>query len=64
MGVKTYKRELAVAMLLVLYGFGLGAASGSPQSLEVLRILSVPTFLAVGGAFGIHAFAQQLRSPQ
>lgn len=63
MGVKTYKRELAVAMLVALYGFGLAAAAGSQQALEVLRILSVPTFLAVGGAFGIHAFAKQLRAP-
>ena len=63
MDVKTYKRELAGGMLLALYGFGLWAAAGNQASLEVLRILSVPTFLAVGGAFGIHAFAKQMKGP-
>ena len=63
MGVKTYKRELAVFMLLALYGFGIAAAAGGEQALEVLRILSVPTFLAVGGAFGLHAYAKQLKGP-
>jgi len=63
MDVKTYKRELAVAMLAVLYGFGLWAAAGGEQALEVVKILSVPTFLAAGGAFGLDALAKQLRQP-
>jgi len=63
MDVKTYKREVAGAMLVVLYGFGLAAAAGNAQALEVVRILSIPTFLAVSGAFGLHAIARQMRQP-
>jgi len=61
MTLKTYKRELATAMLGVLYAFGVAAAVGSQQALEVVRILAVPTFLAVSGAFGLDAVAKQIR---
>jgi len=63
MDVKTYKREVAVGMLGVLYGFGLAAAAGNAGALEVVRILAVPSFLAISGAFGLHAIATQLRQP-
>lgn len=61
--VKTYKREVSVAMLVVLYGFCVAAAAGNGQALEVVKILSVPSFLAVSAAFGLHAVAKQLRQP-
>jgi len=63
MGLKTYKREVAVGMLGVLYAFGVAAAAGNAQALEVVRILSVPSFLAISGAFGLDAVAKQLRQP-
>jgi len=63
MGVKTYKRELATAMLLALYAFGAAAAGGNAAALEVVKILSVPTFLAVSGAFGFDAWVKQTRQP-
>jgi len=60
---KTYKREVAVGMLLALYAFGVAAAAGNVPALEVVKILSAPTFLAVAGAFGFHAIAKQWRQP-
>ena len=62
MGVKTYKREVAVVMLTTFYGFCVIAALGDAQALDVARILSVPTHLAVGGAFGLDAYARQVRA--
>ena len=60
---KSYKREVAAVMLAVLYVFGSFAAMGWGQSLDVVKILSVPTFLAVGGAFGLHSLATQMKDP-
>ena len=57
--MKTYKREVALAAMICLYGFCCMAALGHEQALEVVKILVVPTFLAVGGAFGLDAVAKQ-----
>ena len=59
---KTYKREVAGVMLAVLWFFCV-LAVWYPQALDVVRILSVPTFLAAGGAFGLDALAKQLKDP-
>lgn len=63
MGVKTYKREVASGMLAVFYSFCVVAAAGHGQALEVVRVISVPTFLAVAGAFGFDALVKQWRQP-
>lgn len=61
MAVKTYKREVAVAATVVFYGFCMLATLGSEPALEVVKVLVVPTFLALGGAFGLDSVAKQWR---
>jgi hypothetical protein len=61
MGVKTFKREVAVVAMVVFYVFCWRASSGSQLALEVVRLLVVPTFLALGGAFGMDAMTRQWR---
>lgn len=54
---KTYKRELAVIMLLVLYYAGFKSAD--PTMKYVFEILVGPTFLFVAAAFGLDSVAKQ-----
>lgn len=55
---KTYKRELSVVLLGVLYGFFLFGL-WHPVSLEVAKYLAIPTFTAVFSAFGFDALVKQ-----
>ena len=59
--MKTYKREVALSAMVILYLFCGMAVAGYAQALEIVKILVVPTFLAVGGAFGLDAVSKQGR---
>ena len=59
MAVKTYKREVAVAAAGLFYVFCGFAAAGVEAAFEVCKILVVPTFLALGGAFGLDSVTKQ-----
>lgn len=57
---KTYKRELAtflLAFLLALFVWGVEEG----QAYEAARYLTLPVFSFAGGAFGMDAWAKQLR---
>ena len=57
--MKTYKREVAGAMLIGIAALAI-VATTSEGALEVLRLLSPPVFLFAGGAFGMDALAKQI----
>ena len=57
---KTFKRELSVVMLAflgVIFVWGIG----NPQAAEAARFLTLPVFTFAGGAFGLDAWAKQMR---
>ena len=60
--VKTYKREAACAALLFLAGLTM-AAIGYPDSLawEAAKHFTVPIFTFAGMAFGLDAYAKQIK---
>lgn len=57
---KTYKREVAVAMLVYLFAFFLWGVF-EPRADEAARFLTLPVFTFAAGAFGLDALAKQLR---
>jgi len=58
--VKTYKRE--VSMALLAYVMALGVASvWSAGAFEVLKLFIPPVFLFAAGAFGMDAYAKQVK---
>ena len=57
---KTYKRELASLMMFGLWGFFLWGLF-SPQAADAARFLALPVFTFAGGAFGMDAWAKQVK---
>lgn len=57
---KTYKRELATGMLVFLGAFFLWGVENA-QAAEAARYLTLPIFTFAGGAFGLDAWAKQMR---
>lgn len=54
MNQKTYKREVAVALLVVLLGlFGWGVFD--PEAMQAAEFLTLPIFTFAGGAFALDA---------
>ena len=56
---KTYKRETAVAMLIVMFIFFYYGLDHD-RAYETAKYLSTPVFLFAAGAFGLDAWAKQL----
>lgn len=55
---KTYKRELAVVMLVALFGlFGWGVFD--PEAKQVAEFLTLPIFTFAGGAFALDSTLKQ-----
>ena len=58
MKTKTYKREVALVMLVCLAGlFGWGVYS--PQAMQVAEFLTFPIFTFAGGAFALDSAFKQ-----
>lgn len=57
---KTYKRELAALMLLFL-ALCFVASLWLPEALQIAEYLTTPIFLFTGAAFGMDAYAKQVR---
>ena len=57
---KTYKRELAVALQVVLDAFFVGALR-SDRAFEEAQYLTMPVFLLAATAFGMDSFAKQIK---
>jgi len=57
---KTYKREVAGAMLLSLLAAHLWGVYDERVA-EMARFLTTPIFMFAGGAFGMDAIAKQMR---
>ena len=57
---KTYKREVACVMLVLTFGLAIGGA-WEPQAMAVAEIMVWPVFMFAGAAFGLDAFAKQIR---
>jgi len=57
---KTYKRELAVVMLAFLGALFVWGVF-DPEAKDSARFLTLPIFTFAGGAFGMDAWAKQLR---
>lgn len=59
---KTYKREVAVGMLLFLAGLFLaGIIFPETLAIEAAKFLTTPIMLFASGAYGLDALAKQLR---
>lgn len=59
---KTYKREVAGGMLAFLATMSV-AGVVIPGALNVAETLVTPIFLFAGGAFGMDAYASQIKKP-
>ena len=65
MAYKTYKREIAVSALIVLYSFigytlyTLADLGQTSAMVDLVGILVIPTFATVAAAFGIDSFFNQ-----
>lgn len=65
MSRKTYKRELAIASLAVLYVFigytliTLAIANSLQSMVDLVSVLIIPTFATVAAAFGIDSYFKQ-----
>lgn len=57
---KTYKREFAAFMVVVTVAFFL-AGFWYPYFKEVAELLLVPSFSVAGAAFGLDAYAKQVK---
>lgn len=57
---KTFKREVAVSMLLVVLGLSI-YGSIEPQALESAKVLVWPVFAFASGAFGLDAVVKQIK---
>lgn len=55
---KTWKREMAIALLIVL-GFVGYFALNNPQAMRLFELTVWPTFAFAAGAFGLDALAKQ-----
>jgi hypothetical protein len=60
MSNKTYKRETAVAILLVLLCFFI-LGVWIERAFEVATFLTTPSFLFAGGAFGLDSVSKQIK---
>lgn len=59
---KTYKRELACAMLAALIvGWVWALLAARPDAYSELRFLTPFVFIFLGGAYGVDAYAKQIR---
>ncbi|UWR30965.1 hypothetical protein K3758_05400 [Sulfitobacter sp. W002] len=59
---KTYKRELATALLAFVCGLAVAAVGGpSVPAMEALRIMIAPVFLFAAGAFGLDEMSKNMR---
>jgi hypothetical protein len=57
---KTYKREVAVALMLFLMGmFVWGVIEDSGKAMQVAEFLTLPIFTFLGGAFALDAVFKQ-----
>jgi hypothetical protein len=56
---KTYKREVAVAMLIFVGVFHV-LGMWMPEAIQVAEYLTTPVFLFAGAAFGMDAYAKQV----
>lgn len=56
---KTYKREVAIAMLLFLAVFFVWGVY-NPEASQASRFLTLPIFTFAGGAYSLDAFSKQL----
>jgi hypothetical protein len=55
---KTYKREVALALLVILFGlFGWGVFD--PEAMQAAMFLTLPVFTFAGGAFALDAAFKQ-----
>lgn len=59
MNSKTYKREVAATLFLVLGGFFL-AGTWVESARQVAEFLTAPVFLFGAAAFGVDAYAKQV----
>lgn len=65
MAYKTYKREVALASLIALYGFisytlyTLASLNQTAAMVDLVGILVIPTFATVAAAFGIDSYFKQ-----
>ena len=57
---KTYKRELAGLLLLIMFGFYIGGI-WLEKAFEIAESLKLEVFILVGGAFGMDSYAKQVR---
>lgn len=58
---KTWKRE--IALVGIVYVFGLGGAAvamDSDQAVDVIRVVSLPVFGFAAAAFGIDEYAKNI----
>jgi len=61
--MKTYKRECAGLMLAFVGLIGVYAImTGSQEAIQVLDALATPVMVFAGGAFGIDAWAKQVKT--
>ena len=58
---KTYKRELAVALLVGLGAMYLWGIFGNPLAASAAHNLTAPIFIFVGGAFGLDAVLKGMK---
>lgn len=60
---KTYKREVAIAIMAALFGFAAyGVATGNAVAVDIFREGILPVSLIVMGAFGMDAVAKQINA--
>lgn len=57
---KTYKRETAVFLFVVLFLFYV-ASFFYPQAASAAEMLTTPTFLFGGAAFGMDSYSKQIK---
>ena len=57
---KTYKREVAMAMLAFVGVFHV-LGMWMPEAIQVAEYLTTPVFIFAGAAFGMDAYAKQVK---
>lgn len=57
---KTYKRETAGGLLVFLMGLFVWGV-WEPMAFEAAQFLTLPVFTFAGGAFGMDAYAKQIK---
>ena len=58
---KTFKRETALALLAFWAGLVVWGVLGNPSAADAATTIMWPVFGFAAGAFGIDAFAEQIR---